>query len=59
MGELSRDCLKALRAVGAVTTLVTSQGLPRALQDTIECSDKELFLSPETGFAFLLKFSLH
>jgi hypothetical protein len=51
--------LNALKVVDVVTTLVTSQGLPRALQDTIECSDKELFMSWETGFAFLLKFFLY
>jgi hypothetical protein len=58
MGELSREYLKALRAVGIVTILVTSQEIPIASQETIECSDKELFISWETDFAFLLKFSL-
>jgi hypothetical protein len=45
LANINMDFLKALRAVGVVTTLVKSQGLPRALKDTIECSDKELLMS--------------
>lgn len=49
----------ALGAAGVVTALVTSQGMTRALQGTMECPDKGLLMSYGTAFAFLMNFSLY
>lgn len=51
-------CLWALKntpqSLGVLTILVTSQGIARALQDTIECPEKGLLWAPTASLTYLL-----